>query len=291
MDGVYIAELVLFSGYNGDLSICRLCLESDALCFACSSGYGKDVIIACQGDDCTLWGTDIDAGGGRSDLRWMVNGHGSGHLREECQEGIAVGGKHLIGDGFVLGVVWPVALGEEIFARHIAECRSPVAFVIGVRTIGGHELRVVLVVHAPYVCIVDERIRGLGGSYATHGTSVLSVAGAAHESLNEAFRIVVESAGLAVNSVDEGHLTNVVHLGHMTGAEIGLAPALVITMVTMLQQHATSVDSSHHLSCCAACPSAKFAWGCGNVPCPIRAKVVDHSRSVLCTRPAVARIT
>ena len=233
-------------------------MESDALCGACGGGYSQDAVAVCQSDDRTLRGTDVDTGGSRCDLRWVVDGHRGGHLRVKCQESIAVGGKHLIGDGLALGVVGPVALGEEILACHIAESGSPITFVVGVRAIGGHELGVELVVHAPSVCIVDERVGGLRRSYATYGTGILSATGAAHKGLDKALRIMVKGAGLAIDGVDEGHLADVVHLGNIVVVEIRLAPTLVIAMVTMLEQHAAVVDGLHHLRCYTTGPSTKF---------------------------------
>ena len=180
---------------------------------------------------------------------------------------------------------------QEVFAGHVAESGSPVAFVVGVWTIVGHELGVVLVVHAPGVSVVDEGVGGLGGSDATHCTGVLPATGAAHKGLDEAFGGVVEGTGLAVDGVDEGHLAYVVHLCHVAVAEVGLAPTLVVAMVTVLEQHAAAVDSIHDLCSCTACPTAEFRWRGRNVAQSVGAKIVDHHIGVLVTRPLVTGIT
>ena len=232
----------------------------------------------------------------RKASQWAVNSgmcdiHRGGHLRVEGKECVAVCGEHFVCDGLVLCVVRPVALCKEVLAGHVAESRSPVAFVAGVRTVVGHELRVVLVVHAPSIGVVDEGVGGLGGSNAAHGTGVLSAAGATHEGLDEAFRRVVEGAGLAVDGVDEGHLTHVVHLGHIAGAEVRLAPTLVVAVVTVLQQHGAAVDGIHDLCSGTACPSTEFGRRGRNVAQSVGTKIVDHHIGVLVARPLVTRIT
>ena len=138
-------------------------------------------------------------------------------------------------DGLVVYIVGPRALLQEIFACHIAESGSPIALIVGVGAVRGHELRVVLVIHAPSVGIVDERVGGLRGSDATNGTGVLPATGAAHEGLDETFGCVVEGAGLAVDGVDEGHFAHIVHLGHVAVAEVGFAPSLVVAVVAVLE--------------------------------------------------------
>ena len=260
MDGADITELVLLGGHNGDVGIGRLGLESDALAAACGGGHGKDVVVARQGDDGTLRGGNVDARGGGGDLCGMCDIHRGRHLRVEGKEGVAVCGEHFVCDGLVLCVVGPVALGKEVFAGHIAESGSPVAFIFGIGTVVGHELRVVLVVHAPSIGVVDEGVGGLRGTDAAYGAGVLSAAGATHEGLDEAAAVVVEGAGLAVDGVDEGQFAHIVHLGHIAGAEVRLAPALVVAVVAVLQKHAAAVDGIHDLCSSTACPTAEFRW-------------------------------
>ena len=178
---------------------------------------------------------------------------------------------------------------QEVFSGHVAEGRTPVAFVVGIGAEVGEELRVVLVVHAPGVGVVDERVGGLRGSDAAHSSRVLVVVGAAHESLDEATAVIVEGAGLAVDGVDEGHLANVVHLGHVAGAEVRLAPALVVAVVAVLEQHAAAVDGLHDLGTRAAGPAAEFGRRGGDVARTVGTEVVDDHIGVLVARPAVAR--
>ena len=177
---------------------------------------------------------------------------------------------------------------QEIFACHITKSGSPVAFVVGVGTVVGHELRIILVIHAPGVGVVHKRVGGLGGSDTAHGTSVLSVGGAAHKGFDEAFGSVVKGTRLAVNCVDEGHLAYIVHLGHVACAEVGFAPALVVAVVAMLKQHGAAIDGVHDLCGGAARPSTEFAWCGRDVAHPVRSEIVDDHIGVLVARPLVA---
>ena len=179
---------------------------------------------------------------------------------------------------------------QEIFACHITKSGSPVAFIVGVGTVVGHELRIILVIHTPGVGVVHKGVGGLCGSDAAHGTSVLSVGGTAHKGFDEAFRVVVKGTRLAVDGVDEGHFANVVHLCHIAGAEIGFAPTLVVAVVTVLEQHTSVVDGLHHLTTRSSSPAAEFAWSGRDVTHSVRSEIVDDHIGVLVARPLVARI-
>ena len=101
---------------------------------------------------------------------------------------------------------------------------------------------------------------------------------------------MVEGAGLAVDGVDEGQLAGVVHLGHMAGAEVRLTPALVVTMVAVLEQHGAAVDGVHDLGSSATRPTTKLCWCGGNVVHTVGTKVIDDNRGVLVGRPNVSRV-
>ena len=107
MDGTHIAELVLLGGHDGDVGVGWLGKEGDDLAAACGGGHGQDVVVACQSNDGTLRGADIDAGGGCGDLRRMTDIHCSWHNGVERQEGIAVCREHLMGDGLVVDIIGP----------------------------------------------------------------------------------------------------------------------------------------------------------------------------------------
>ena len=290
----FIAQVVLSGDDEVDLSGWHLGHKFDVLWVASGGGHGQDLpttfaIVFHQADHAALRGGNADFTQPSDNHFRMRDFHFLRHLGVDAQERVAVGGEHGVGDVLVLGVVGPVALGEEIFSGHVAEGGHPVAGVGGVRAKGGKEVTVEKVVDAPNVGIVDERIGGLGGAEQTYCASVLAVEGATHPGLGEAVLAIVELAREAVDGHHERQLAHVVHLIDVAVAHCGFAPAGLQAVVAVLQPESALVDGLHHEFGRAVVPVAQFGRRLGDVARAVGAEVVDHHRGVLVARPAAAR--
>ena len=289
-----IAEVVLSGDDEVDLGGRHLGHKLDVLRVACGGGHGQDfptafAVVFHQADCAAFRGGDADFTQTSDNNFGMNDFHLLGHLRVDAQECIAVSSEHGVGDVFAFRVVGPVALGEEVFAGHVAKGRQPVAGVGGIGAEGGHEVTVEEVIDAPNVGIVDEGIGGLGGAEQAYCASVLTVEGAAHPGLGEAVLAIVELAREAVDGHHERQLAHVVHLIDVAVAHCGFAPAGLQAVVAVLQPEGALVDGLHHEFGRAVVPVAQFGRRLGNVACAVGTEVVDHHRGVLVARPAAAR--
>lgn len=100
--------------------------------------------------------------------------------------------EHGIGDVFVVCIIWPCTLVEEIFASHVTESRKPVARIGCIWTIIGHEVRIKQVVDAPNESVVDEGIGNFGRAEKTYSTGIFTIVGATHPCFAEASAAIVE---------------------------------------------------------------------------------------------------
>ena len=190
----FIAQVVLTCHDEVDFGRGHLGNEMDGLRVASSFSDGEDIptafhIFLHEANYAAFRGGDADfAQAGKYHFR-MNYFHLLRHLRVDAKESVAVGGEHGVSNVFVLGVVGPGTLSQEILTCHIAESRHPVARVFGEWTIGRHEIAVKEVIDTPNICVVDERVGDMGRAEQTYGAGILTIVSTAHPFLCEAVAV------------------------------------------------------------------------------------------------------
>ena len=110
--------------------------------------------------------------------------------------------------------------------------------------VGGHEIRPHVVVGAPYVDVIDERIGDLGGGNESQGSVLVTVEyfGEAAFATSSA---IIEPACEAVVRHDVGEI-GVSQSFDIADAITGLAPNLFCTVVSVLDDEGSLVDGLVH---------------------------------------------